>query len=201
MLYGIPEVNDAHDKILEIYNNYNRLIYSMGLKYFNDEYYAEEVLQDTMLTILNPCVLSNVTEIDSERTKAYILSITRSRAADIYRRKRREAKIREKEELYSVGEIVDLESVSAGLLAEENSKCIILCIDDLPEKYRQTVRYRIFYKYSFEKIAEIFGISEAAARKRMQRARNILAKKLMIRKILDKSEALEYKYYDSQGDR
>lgn len=199
--YGKPVVNDAHDKILEIYKFYNRLIYSMGLKYFNDRYYAEEVLQDTMLTILNPNVLSNISEITSERTKAYILSITRSRATDLYRRKTRTEQIQKKEEEYKAWECHEANSAEPKFLGMENAKSIILCISGLPERYRQIVIYRVFYELNFARIAKICNISEAAARKRMQRARNILAKRLIDNDILDKREALEYKYYDSESDR
>ena len=51
-------------------------------------------------------------------------------------------------------------------------------VSDLPERYRDVLILRFAYDYDYEHMARLLGISPSAVRKRVERAKKVLAREL-----------------------
>jgi RNA polymerase sigma factor (sigma-70 family) len=85
------------------------------------------------------------------------------------------------EELFEDPEMTDQ------LVAVEENTDLAAALTSLPERYREAVLLRYSDEYSFEEIAQIMGITEANARKIVQRA----CKKLRVTMRVSEAERKE----------
>lgn len=192
-------LTDSCEKISEIYRDYHRLITAVALKVYKDGYYAQDVLQDTMLKISQSSVLERLDYMNNqEHLKNYIIRIARCRAIDKYN------------ELIQDKDMISLDTCydSAGINCkwdlsthfEDDIECrermslIIECIDSLPEIYRQVIRDKVFEHMDTTYIASVYGITEASVRKRFQRARRLLMNKLVQVRIIEERECRKLGY-------
>lgn len=190
---------DSCERISDIYKDYHRLITSVALKVYRDSCYAQDVLQDTMLKILQSSVLQRLDNMNNqEHLKNYIVRIARCRAVDRYN------------ELIQDKDTISLETCydSTGINCkwdlsthyEDSIECkeriylIIECIESLPDIYSQVIKDKVFGHLDTTYIASAYGITEASVRKRFQRARKLLMNKLVQVRIIEERECRKFGY-------
>ncbi len=175
-------MGDYHKQILGIYNEYHRLITTVALRVNNDNQFAQEVLQDTMLRISQRSVLDRLAGIKNpEHKKNYILKIAKNIALDINRKNTEDGKVLSLEHLYgnvTYSGIWGKNSYDYNLETREKINLILECIDELPDMYRHILRLRALEELDTALIAKRCNISKETARKRLERARRLLTKKL-----------------------
>jgi RNA polymerase sigma-70 factor (ECF subfamily) len=120
---------------------------------------ADEITSETFLR-----AWTSRLSIRTETVKAYLLAIARNLSADHLRRPRRTVPI---EDRHSVA----APSAGAALELSETLKAL----SDLPPKYRDALLLTAIEGLSHEETARILGISAAAAKVRLHRARLMLA--------------------------
>ena len=147
-------------RIEDILNTYGDLLYRTGMMILGNPHDMQDVLQEVMIK----CMKKMPDFCDKEHEKAWLLRVTINSCKDILRFRSRHQ--------YLDIETLDIESVEAqeeGLVQE---------IAHLPHKWRVVLVLHYVEGYSLKEIADILAITENAVKKRMQRAKNALKKRL-----------------------
>lgn len=140
----------ANDRIENIVEKYGDMIYRLALHYVQSAYDAEDVVQDVLFSF-------SMRQIPAHRQKAWLLRATVNKSLDALRKRRREIPLRNDPPDPSP------EKIS---LAEE--------LKDLPPIDREIVYLFWFEGYSSKEIAALVRMSDAAVRKRLERAKKKL---------------------------
>jgi RNA polymerase sigma-70 factor (ECF subfamily) len=146
----------------QIYKLYYKAMYNVSLRIVNDEFEAEDVVQEAFLSAFK--------KIDSYKGEvsfgAWLKKIVINRSLDCL--KKRKAKFEEVNE--RTMEIPDFGDTQAKVDVNTIKKAI-KC---LPEGYRTILSLYLIEGYDHDEISEILGISNAASRTQYSRAKNKL---------------------------
>ncbi len=152
------ELSYEESKLLEeIYLKYTDQIYYLAYRYLKDKNLAEDIVHDTILRIAEKIKKKEITSC--HKLGSLIGYIVKGLCVD---KIRRESKV-----IYR--EIYDYELQTEDLVVSD----VILndSINKLPEKHREVFIMNFIEGRSYLEIAKVLNISEAAARKRMERAK------------------------------
>lgn len=147
-------------RIENIINSYGDLLYRTGIMILGNPQDVEDVLQEVMIKVLQKMPEFH----DREHEKAWLLRVTINLCKDMLRFRFRHQYI----------QIEELE------IEAENTddKQILREIMTLPARWRIVLLLHYVEGYSLKEIADILAVSENAVKKRMQRAKAGLKKKL-----------------------
>lgn len=157
--------NDAaQEKFMEIYEKYCRLMKYVALKKVIDESLAEDVVQNAFIKIFR--FIDKFPETDSPKTRAFVVLIVENCCKDILKTEKRQKNKLLK--IFDKSENVKIESVGEYTV---ESKFLASQMDKIPQKNRTVLMLKAYYDLTDKEIAEMMGISAAAVRKRLERAR------------------------------
>ncbi len=163
-------------KIEDVYDKYNRLIYSIAIKRFNDCHLAEEVVQEVIIRLIE--YPEKINSLDDVAAKNYIMRVTINVCNDIYNK------------LYNNGQPYDVADESESIeysdkLNPENyviTKSEASRIENelrvLDEKYKTPLTLHRFNKHTIKEVADILNISESTVKNRIKKAREIIKMRL-----------------------
>lgn len=166
----------------ELYDRFGRLVYSMAYNVLSDGALAEEVTQDVFIKVWEK---GETYQPDQGRVGAWLTSLTRNRAIDIYRSR----KVRPEGNLagFPVEEALDLPddaNVEAAVEAQDRRRRLHKALAQLPEAQRQALSYAFFRGYSHGEIAEALkeplGTVKTRIRLAMQKLRELLGEELSL---------------------
>lgn len=155
MFYALLDDKADIPKFDAVYEKYNKLVYYFALEKLNDQMLAENATIDTFVDVAKH--FKQVGEINSSRTKAYIMTIATTCIYNVYNK--------EKDHF--------VEDFNRDLVfnMEENEKMELWeLVDRLPENYKLPLILNKKWGYKYKEIAQIMGISESLARKNTERA-------------------------------
>lgn len=162
------------EKIEKLYELYEQKMYHTAFSILRDCYLAEDAVQEAFVRLLNN--LDSIKNPESTATKYYILRTIKSASIDIYRKRQKEL------ERLTILDDTLLENTSKGDCSD--SFCIttqeetMTAVHTLPDIYREVIQKRYIEQLSVKETAVSLHISEAAVRKRCERAVRLLKKKL-----------------------
>lgn len=159
-------LEDADDKrrFEEIWHACKRLVFHTAYTILGDEHLAEDVMQEAFFYLAQH--FSSIDTADDRRVRRYLVLAARSRALDLLRRAGHENPDPDPDP-------VPEDAVVAG----EQLARLLRLVAELPEQDRIPLELAA-QGMSGAGIAAALGVSEAAARKRLQRARARLWKEL-----------------------
>lgn len=165
-------LEDADDKrrFEEIWHACNRLVFHTAYTILGDEHLAEDVMQEAFFYLARH--FSSIDTADDRRVRRYLVLTARSRALDLLRRAGREMPVPD----LQAGADPDPVPEDAVVAGEQLARLLRL-VAELPEQDRIPLELAA-QGMSGAGIAAALGVSEAAARKRLQRARARLWKEL-----------------------
>lgn len=143
-----------------IINLYGDLLYRTGIMILGNPQDVQDVLQEVMLKVLQKMPEFH----DSEHEKAWLLRVTINLCKDMLRFRFRHQYI----------QIDELEIEAA----DTDDRQLLQEIIQLPSRWRIVLLLHYVEGYSLKEIADILAVSENAVKKRMQRAKAGLKKKL-----------------------
>ena len=148
-------------EVSRILQTYGDMLYRTAWLLLGNPHDVQDALQETLLRYLEkaPAFAS----VDHE--KAWLLRVLTNCCKDFLRFRKRHTHL-------------DLEPLKEQLPAPE-SRRLSQELYDLPSKWKTVLILHYFEGYSVREISEILGISEAAVKKRLQRAREALRKELV----------------------
>lgn len=170
LLYLLTFIDDESDKhkLEAIYNKYSSLMKYIALNILNDNDAADDAVSDAFLKLIKH--IDKIDEVDCHKTKSFIVLVIKRTAIDICRKKK-EVFIEDTAQPETISYTDDaVDRISVAELKEK--------IAGLPESYRDIIMLKVYYSFTEKEIAAFLKISYAAARKRLQRARNALLRSI-----------------------
>lgn len=161
------KINQDYKKMEELYEIYEQKIYSVAYLILNNVQQAEDIVQETFITLYNN--LEKLNSLDIQEIKLYILRIAKNKAIDSYRKNKRQGELLEEYQRESL-EIADenVEEWEQRVMSENQIDTLLIVLRD---SYRQVFKYKVFYNLSYKEISKLMGITEANVRKQFERAR------------------------------
>lgn len=166
------ESDDDRAYMTELYRQHHPLMLKTAWKYTRVLSEVEDIVSDSCVALIRH--LDDVKKLSEGEKRAYIVTTTKNKAVDLFRKKQRDhARLHPMEEsdLEQMAEPVSFERKISVREDLEQVKAAILA---LPEKERDTLRLKFFHHRSDRQIAEALGISEGAVRRHIMRGRNHL---------------------------
>lgn len=157
-------LSDERDKtkFSSVYYKYRYLMANRAFDILRDKGLAEDAVQDAFLRILKN--LAAVGEVDSARTRNFVVIVTENCAKDIYRREHR-------------AEVVELTDDAGEYFVTEDNLAVEEIkrqIAALPEIYSDTLSLKFFNELSDKEIASALSVSVSTVRKRLLKGREML---------------------------
>jgi RNA polymerase sigma-70 factor (ECF subfamily) len=142
-------------------------IQRFGLRMCKDDQDSQDVLQDTLITILR-----HLPEFEGRSSfTSWVFALTRSACT----RRRRGLKNKPGLEISELGELTeDGPTPEQGADRQEMSRILMQALDGLPEDYREVILLRDVEALTAPEAAETLGISVDALKSRLHRARQAL---------------------------
>lgn len=147
------------------YKLYEQKMYQVAFSILHDALLAEDAVQEAFLKLMK----SNIyfAEPESDDCKRYMIIVIKHASINIYNHRKKEAEI-----MYFSGEDARIKDISDRNDTDEGDmEELISC---LPSKYYAVVNCLVIKSLSVKETAAELGISEAAVRKRFERAKVLL---------------------------
>lgn len=147
-------------KFETIYRTYRNYMYRAAVSILKNPQDAEDAVQTAFV-----CIAENIRKIpeaDSPKTKGYILTVVRSKAIDLYRKKQAHPQGEYNDTVPGVQKSYDGDNQLAG------------CMLKLPERQRTVLILKYYHGYELKEIAKMLNISYQNALKIEQRAKEKL---------------------------
>lgn len=161
MIY-LQMIDDPQDrwKFEQLYAKYKDLMHYTAYKILRNDRDAEDAVHDAFLAIVKH--IEKISAVECPKTRAYVVTIAENKAIDLYRKKQR----------HPAGELME---ETAGLSVEyDGDDELGRCMAKLPARYRQFLLLRYDHDYTVKEVAQMMGLSLAAAYKLEQRAKKAL---------------------------
>lgn len=143
-----------------LYETYRGLMFHVANKLMQNAYDAEDAVHQAFVSLAEN--FSKIDEIECPQTRSYIVLIVERKAIDILRKHNRQAEVSINEAVLGIEISLPSDHGLADAMA------------DLPTHYREILLLRYYNGYTAKEIAAALGISYAAMKKQLTRAKNAL---------------------------
>ena len=150
-------------------DDYSDILYRFILKSTNDKYIADDIVQESYITLWE-----NASLIDVKKVKSYLFTTAYRKMIDYYRRSKRVERLEPKHDNIAEENRVQFDTISQ----IENA------LGRLADVQRHIVLLRDYEGYSYQEIGEITSLSESQVKVYLFRARHKL------RQFINKEELL-----------
>ena len=172
LLFYLSLIENEEDKsrFEQLYNMYREPMAHYAAKVLGSDTYSEDVVDEAFMRIINH--MDGVEEIDSHKTKSFIVTIVRNICIDYLRAEKKIDYISYDEELdlyYQPSKKIqyNLEEIEFSALVDK--------IKELPQIYCDVLKMKYYQGYNDHEIADMLGIAYPTVRKRVARARDLLS--------------------------
>lgn len=171
LLFYLSLLKDDEDKskFTDLYIKYSKLMKYVAMQKLDDEQLAEDAVHTAFLNIIKSFYM--VEDVDSHKTKRLLVVVTENVAIDMLRKNKRYSKI-------SYEELEPILSIEPDMLDNIAVQELVEKITELPEIYRNVLELRAYHGLNEKQISAVLGVEYATVRKRLERARSMLAEKL-----------------------
>ena len=171
LLYlSMLDTQEEKDKFTEIYQQYQHFCWYVANGILNDAHLAEDAVQESFLALARH--LGKVEEVESPRTRKFLMTIVKSKAVDLLRKEKGSP------DLYVQESGADMADEKTDILGDyiirENYNRLISCVLELDEIYRVVFEYKYLHQLSDKEIGDILGVSDKVVNVRFYRARKKL---------------------------
>lgn len=175
MLYLLLiDSEEGKRKFVIIHEKYRALMLKVAFDVLEDTHEAEDAVQEAFIKVARN--MKCIGEVDSDRTKRFLITVAKNAARDMLRKKRSRGRY----ETY----VDEMEDIKAPVVYQETDiDCACLdVLKNLSPKYRDVFILKYAYRYDNKDIARIMGITEGTVRQRISRG------KIKIQEALDALE-------------
>lgn len=170
MLFTIIQV--IQDAINDIVSRYQKMMMTIANSIINDYQLAEDITQLSLLRINKN--LSKIDNVNSDRTKNFIITITRHVAFSMKKNKKsfqEYVQFCQEEEFNNIIGEIDLEVFRDKYGFSEE---IAEALNSLGELNKDIIIFRFWAGYSCKEIADIFEMTQESVYKRVERSKTKL---------------------------
>lgn len=136
----------------------------------NNDQDAEDILQNVFIKIYNS--INSLEELNN--IHAWVYTITKNTIIDYYRMQKHNFNYIELTENIPICENLDKNTI-----VHDISRCLMMMIKDLPEKYKQALTLTEIENVTQKQMADKIGLSVSGAKSRVQRARVLLKEEFL----------------------
>lgn len=166
----LKDIIAMQDKFSEFCRKYENFMYYIANDVLKDSYAAEDAVQVALMKIYRN--FRGVGDIDSVKTKHFVVTVTRRAAIDIYRKRQKQ-----KEREVSCGDFEhNVQTEQDEILTENNE--VMECIEKLPQKYADALVLKFVHGYKSKEIARILGYTPGTIRSYIFRGKKLLRTEL-----------------------
>ena len=169
LFLSILETQEEKNKFTLLYEKYRYLLWYVAKDILKDKDLAEDAVQEAFLTLT--WHLDHVGDVESPRTKRFLVTIVKSRAIDLLRKEKR-AEFTEYED--ALGDAAGENDTLDAYLQLESYERLVEAIRSLDENYRVVLECRYLHELSEKETAQVLGLAEKTVNVRTYRARNKL---------------------------
>ena len=170
---SLIESDEEKEKFEIIYTEYRNLMYCVANRILENPQDSEDVVHQAFLKVID--VLDKISHAKSPQTRGLVVTIVERKAIDLYRRRKRIAFLPLDETYFS-----NVSSTEADMIADKS--IIAQAIAGLSDIYRQVIVLKYDCGLSSHEIALVLDMTDANAKKTIQRA------KAKLQKILEEME-------------
>jgi len=163
------------NKFEQLYTTYRKLMFFVANRILKDPSLAEDAIHQAFLKIMEN--LDKIEQVHCHKTKAYVVIIARNSSINVYSKRKRSATI--------PLEQMEVQIFDASSSQSDDMDCLAKAVMELPIIYKDVLKLKYDHEMANAKIAQTLGISEAAVRKRLERARHKLEETLKKEKKTD----------------
>ena len=167
---SLTDGDKEKNKFIELYNRYGKLMHYLAKKIVSDDMLAEDAVQEAFIKIATH--MDKIDSVESKKTKYYISTITKNCAISIIRSKNYNLKTYNIDDLEYEADIFN--EWSNPILEKMEKDELINLAMELPDKYLEPLVLYYAYQHKMSEIAYMLGISRETAKKRVQRAKQML---------------------------
>ncbi|MCC0705225.1 sigma-70 family RNA polymerase sigma factor [Clostridioides sp. ES-S-0049-02] len=161
---SLLESEEDISKFELLYNTYKKTMFFVANQILKDEYLSEDAVHNSFLKIIDN--LNKIDDINSNKTKSFIIIIVKNTSKDIYRKRKKE---------YEKISLIERENQTNNFHTDEYSLDYLEeAIMSLSEKYRDVLLLKLRHELSDIEVGIILNIKPDNVRKRLSRAREQL---------------------------
>lgn len=166
MLIYLAMIDSPDDQVKfeRVYNKYRYLMLHVANQILQNHHDAEDAVHQAFISIIEN--LDKISEVNSPKTRSYIVIITERKAIDLLRKILRQQSMELNEELAGVEIPFDMDNPIAEAIAK------------IPAQYREVLLLRFYNGFSSKEIASILNISDSGVRKLIGRAKIALQEEI-----------------------
>lgn len=173
LFLSMLDTPEERSKFTQLYENWRYLMYYVAKDILKDTNLAEDAVQEAFLTLTRH--MDSVGAVDSPATKRFLVTITKSRAIDLLRR-RKEGFVEYEDALGDAA----VDDVEDAYLLQEDYHRIVECIRRLDKNYRVVLECRYLHELSERETADLLGLSQKTVSVRSCRGKQKLREMLMV---------------------
>ena len=166
--------NEERIKIEELYKKYRGLIVYVAIQILKDKDLAEDVLSDSVIKIIRH--RKKIFEMNCYQERLYIVNIVKTTSLDLLKKMKHHIADDTNEILATMPD--NDNAVLDELVAKEGYGVIKEVIKALSDSLKNVAYLNLICEHSHEEIAVILGISNAASKMRLARAKKIMREAL-----------------------
>lgn len=170
---SLLDTEEEKSKFTQLYEQYGKLMIYVAREKLHDPYLTEDAVHNAFIKLTR--YLNNIDEVNCHKTKRFVVLVTESVAIDMLRKDKHHPK----DSYEELSPIIPYEEDALDKVAARE---LMDMIAQLPEKYRVVLELRAYHGLNEKQSADLLGISYAATRKRLERARALLTQQLNARK-------------------
>ena len=157
-------------KIQKLYEIYEQPMYRIAYAFLHNREMAEDAVSEAFVRIIGK--INRLGDAESPKTKSYIVKVIKSTSIGIYRRNKRKYMYEQPID-DNIMQLSDpLTNVEDKIIAGSTGEIM----NGLEETDRTIVMFRCRYEMPYKEIAQRTSMSEAAVRKRFERAKRRIIK-------------------------
>ncbi len=158
----------SRTKFTRMVEKYERLLFYVARDILNDDYLAEDAVQETFLKVAKN--FSKVGDINSGKTKYFLVVVTKNTALDMLRKEMRRPDIN----AMSLNDLTE-KTVPARAFDDIDAFELGELVMELPENLKTVLYLYGIYGYTFNEISNLMNLSVSAVKGRYYRARKLLS--------------------------
>ena len=166
MLIYMAMIDSPEDqtKFERVFHKYRYLMLHVAKQILQNHHDAEDAVHQAFISIIEN--IDKISEVNSPKTRSYIVIITERKAIDLLRKNQKHQILEFNEDINGVA------------IPHEMDNPIARAIANLPAQHREILLLRYHNGFSAKEIASILNISDSGVRKLIARAKTELQKEL-----------------------
>ena len=161
LLIASVDAPEEKRKIEQLYEKYNRLMYSIAYKSLRNSYDAEDAVFSSWEKVIKN--IDKIGEVDAPETKGFLVVVVKHTIIDMCRKKKKMGEV----------SLDEVEAVDSDVTAHETMEAMEM-IDKLPQKNKEVLILFYCNELSIKEIAATLGLREGSVASRLSRARKMV---------------------------